>query len=249
MAKRYTNGVTDISGGNPMGNIAVMDPRKYSVYHEDFNHFSVGVGAGTSSGWAAGYSLSPSADATISIVTDAGATGPCLKQAIVNQATSYSRVQVGTGGIILASGKKAFMETKFELTAATLSSHFFAIGMCTEVVAGDATAINDKTNWLADDSWMWFKELANGDLYLRSGENDVNVDQSIRAVPVTATWYKLSCYFDGTVMYHYVDNVLVAVNTPATIPVTPCAPIMMVQTKKAEACVMLVDYLTIITEL
>lgn len=249
MPKRYTSGITDFAGTAAAGNLSLLDPNKYVVYHEDFSQMPMG---GTTSIEASSYfgmyGFSPAADATITIGTDAGAKGACLKLGITNQDTTYARVQLSQmpGGMILASGKKAFMETNLEVTAATIAGHFWAVGMCTGVAAGDATAINDKSNWVADDSWMFFKE-ATAEVKGRSGENDVNVDASILATQVTAVWYKLSCYYDGTDMYWYLDDNLVAVSTP-TIPVTPCAPIMMVQTGSAEACTMFVDYLTIAIE-
>lgn len=250
-AKRYTGGVTDIPGSDPMGNIAMLDPRKYSVYHQDFSHFPAILPTTNATGYnSAGYTISASADTVISLSTDADVTNVALTFTAGATDTQYARVQLINGGFVLESGKKAFLETRLELTAATLDTHFWAVGLLEPEAAGDTSKIADDTTFvlLADDSFAFYKDGNQSSIYGRCGENDVNTNTAMFTTQVTATWYRLSAYYDGSEIYWYVNNALVGVATPAAIPITPVAPTVIMITQKAEAVVLKVDYLTVVLE-
>lgn len=255
MAKRYTGGVTDMSYSDTLGraNLSLLDPRTYSVYHEDFSNFSLGalVTTNATAYYAGTVGISASAATVISLSSDADITGCALTFTAGATDTQYARIQVGTGGMVLESGKKAFMETKMEMTAATIATHFWAIGLLYPEAAGDTTNIADDTTFvlISDDTWAFFKDGNQSAVKGRSGENDVNTDATILATQVTATWYTWSCYYDGTDMYWFRDGVLIAKSTPSAVPVTPVAPTIVMITQKAEAVVLKVDYLTVICEM
>jgi hypothetical protein len=249
-ARRFLAGLTDIPGSDPMGNLGILDPRKYMIYHEDFSMFGTG-GAVADTTWYNGqYGFSASPATTITLAKDADVTTIALSISNTATDTSWGRVQGYPGNMILTAGKKAYMETSIEVTAATLNTHFWVVGLTTPEAVGDTSNITDDTVFtlIADDSWCFFKDGNQANVYGRSGENDVNTDTLLFTTQVTATWYKFACYFDGTDMYWYTNDVLVGISTPVAIPVTPVAPTFMHLSQKAETLVTLVDYLTVILE-
>jgi hypothetical protein len=253
MAKRYTSGVTDIGGGDPMGNISMLDPRKYSVYYEDFSQgLPLTEAAETNSNYVSSqYVIVASAATTISIGTDAGTNGVGLILTNGATDTSYGRVQVQHGGFKMTSGKKFYMEASLEVTAATIATHFWACGLLYPEAAGDTSNIVDDTTFvlIADDSFVFFKDANQSSVKFRCGENDVNSDVTLLTTQVTAIWYKFAAYYDGTDIYCYLNGDLVGVTTPTAIVATPVAPCFMHLSQKAEALVSIFDYLLVVSEM
>ena len=69
---RFFNGVSTVSSADPLGQLPIMDPTKYSLYFEDFTNPLLNVASiNNTTKTAGGLSAIASANGTISIATDA----------------------------------------------------------------------------------------------------------------------------------------------------------------------------------
>ena len=245
--KRYTNGITDMSASDPLGQLGMLDPTKYAVYMEDFLTLSAATVANGSLA-TRGVLITASANNTTSIVTDAGGRQGCLS-CVSTAADNESTMWQGLGGgFVMVSGKKFFMETSFEITAADAAQNELVIGLTSSHAVGANFFATDGTARTFDDGLAFVSIDAAVGIDLLIGEADVFDTLPCIATTVTATWYKLSVYFDGTKVHLYKDDVLISSTTPDQIPVSVIMPAIWYKTGEAAVQTLLVDYLFVAAE-
>ena len=248
--KRFFNGISTVSSGDPLGALEVLDPTKWSMYFEDFvgplfNTASIASTTVTENGLL----VTASTNATITTTTDAGGLDGCLSIVTTAADNESGLIQTSSPGWVLTSGKKFLMETKFELTttAGTIEQAELFIGLATNQTGADFFA-TDGTARTFDDGIGWYSPDADTDIDLICGEADVFDNVTVKATYVTATWYTMSMYYDGTDIYTWVNGVDSGCLTPSAIPVSVVGPTFYMKTGEAKANTLLVDYLMVAKE-
>jgi hypothetical protein len=196
-----------------------------------------------------GLSIIASANATISIATDATLESGCLKIVTTAADNESGLIQTLSPGFTMKSGKKFFMETYLEVThtAGNIDQNEIFVGLASYQTGANFFA-TDGTAMTADDMIGWGKADADTSLYLWCGENDVVDEESAIGTLATATWYRLSVYFDGTLLHYFLNDLLTGVVTPTAIPVSVVGPTFYLKTGEAKVHQLLVDYLFVARE-
>ena len=250
-AKRFLNGITDVSSADPLGVLPRLDPTKYVMYYEDFvgplfNSASFNTTTATENGLR----VTASANGTVNIVTDA-TDAPLGALKIVTTAADNESglIQTMSPGWAMKSGKKFWMESRFEIThtAGNIQQNELFIGLATSQTGADFFEA-DGTARTFDDGIGWYSPDADTDIDLIVGENDTFDNVTVKATYATATWYVMSVYFDGTDLYCYRDNSLVATLTPSVIPVSVVGPTFYFKSGEAKVHQLLVDYFLVAAE-
>lgn len=245
--KRFTNGITDTSASDPLAQLGMLDPTKYAVYMEDFLTMGQAtVANGTL--LTRGVKITSSTNNTTSIVTDAGGRQGCLScvsTAADNESTMWQGL---AGGFRMVSGKRFFMETSFELTAAAPAQGELVIGLTSSHAVGANFFATDGTARAFDDGIALVSVDAGAGIDLLVGEADVFDTLPCIALIVTATWYKVSIHYDGTKIHLYLDDALISSTTPDQIPVSVIMPAIWYKTGTGAVQTLLVDYLFVAAE-
>lgn len=250
--RRFTDGVTNVSSSDPLGQLPYLDPTKWVVYYEDFDcgPFAAavtGAGAGTSgTGTGGGLTALASTNAvTINQTMDTNLS--CLK--IVTTATdnAYGHVYCALPSLNLESGKKFIMEVSFEIThtAGNIDQNEWFLGLASAQTGTNFWKSSART---FDDGIGFYSYDGDADFDLIVGENDVFDNVTMKATYVTATWYRAAVYYDGTDCHCYLDDVSVASLTPSAIPVSAVGPTIFLQTGEAKVHQLLVDYIFVARE-
>jgi len=247
--KRFLNGIASVSSSDPLGQLPYLDPTKWVMYYEDFcgpMFNAASLTSGTTN--IGGLSFVVSTNTTVTLETDAtDAPNGCLKY-ITTAADNESCVMTTfSGGWAMTSGKKFLMESKFEITAATIASCELFIGLTEQEVTTAYFASNGSARTF-DDGIGWYSPDADTDIDVICGENDVFDNVTVKATYVTATWYTMSIYYDGTDIYTWVDGVDSGKLTPAQIPVSKVGPSIYFKSGAAAIQSLLVDYLFVAKE-
>lgn len=248
--RRFLNGVSDLSSGVPFGNIHMLDPRKYSVYFQDFTGpLLAAATANNATVVEAGISIVASANGTASVTTDAGALDGALKFVTTAADNEQCLLQTPSGGFTMTSGKKFFMEAKFEIThtAGNIDQNEIFIGLAS-FQATTNFYLADGTARTFDDGIGWDSPDGTADLNFIIGEADVFDTTAHVTTYATATWYTLSVYYDGTNCYLYTNGTLVKTLTPDQIPVSVVGPTIYMKTGEGKVHQLLVDYLLVVKE-
>lgn len=245
--RRFEAGITDILARDPLSQLGMLDPTKYAVYMEDFLHLGVANVANTTV-TTKGYKITSSANNTTSIVTDAGGRLGCLSCVSTTADNESTMFQALAGGFVMTSGKKFFMETSFETTAASIADTEIVVGLTSSHAVGANFFATNGTARTFDDGLAFVSVDGSATLNLLVGENDVFDSITAMTTMVTATWYKFSVYYDGTDIYLYRDDVLIATHTPNQIPVSVIMPVIWFKTGAAAVQTFLVDYLFVAAE-
>lgn len=252
MPKRYTGGVTDFGSTDPAAALGVLDPSKYDLYIQSWNRncpdvlTTLGNNTGYSGAW---FYSGTDTNWACSFEQDAGVNGANISMTAGANDNGGGLIQE-LAYMAMTSGKKFFLETRFEVTAATIADTEIFIGLST-LCAAEGFA-----NWVAadglsfthDDAVGFYTLDASADLVFTSREADAATTLTTKSTMVTATWYKASAYYDGTDWFVYLDDTLVGTVTPAQIPVTPVVPSFFYRAGKAEAQTLKIDYLHVISE-
>ena len=242
---RFFDGVASVSSADPLGALPYLDPTKWSVYYEDFTNGFLGANAITSTTVLQnGINAISSANGVISITTDADAPLGCLS--ITNGGANdndYGWLQTMSPGFAMTSGKKFMMETRFEITAATAAQNEVFVGLASYSASVTAAFATAGTSLDADDGIGWYSGDADANINFVVGENDVYDDQVLITTYVTATWYKVSVYYDGTDLYLWVNDVTSGKLTPDQIPVSVIGPMFFFKAGEAAEQTFLCDYL------
>jgi len=248
--RRFLNGVSDLSSSAPFGNIHMLDPRKYSVYFQDFTGpLLAAATAAAATVVEAGISIVASTNATASVTTDAGAIDGALKFTTTAADNEQCLLQTPSGGFTMTSGKKFFMEAKFEITHVTgdIAQNEIFIGLAT-FAATTSFYASDGTARTFDDGIGWDSPDATADLNFIVGVGDAYDTTAHVSTYATATWYTLGIYYDGTTITLYTNGVAVKTLTPDQIPTTIVGPTIYMKTGEAKVHTLLVDYLLVVKE-
>jgi len=247
---RFPGGITTNLPSDPLGDLGIPDPTKWSVYFEDFTGPLFNVASiNNTTVTHNGLSIIASANATASVITDAGGLDGCLK--IVTTAADNESVLIQTlsPGFVMTAGKKFFMEAKFEVThtAGTISENEIFIGLSSYQTGANWFATNGSARTF-DDGIGWYSPDAEASIELIVGENDVFDTVDAIATYATATWYTCTCYYDGTNIEYSVNGTAGGTFTPDQIPVSVVGPTIYLKTGEAKVHQLLVDYLMIAKE-
>jgi hypothetical protein len=248
--RRFMDGITNVSSADPMGALPYLDPTKWVMYYEDFCGGYLGANAVTSTtNVANGVQTIASANGVVSVVTDADAPLGCLS--ITNGGANdndYGWLQTMSPGFIMTSGKKFIMETRFEITAATVAQCEMFIGLASYSASVTAAFATAGTTLNADDGIGLYSGDADANINFVVGEADVYDSQVLITTYVTATWYQVSMYYDGANIYLWLNNARNDVLTPDQIPVSVIGPMFFFKAGEAAEQTMLVDYLFVAAE-
>jgi hypothetical protein len=245
---RFLNGIAGVSSSDPLGQLPIWDPRKVSVWFEDF----VGPVLATNTvnntaNTSKGIICTADANTTISVVTDTDAPMGALK--IVSGAADNAEGSLRTAspGWILTSGKKFWMEARWEITASSIAEKEVFIGLASYQVTTNffATAGTSRT---FDDGIGWIAFDGTDDIVFTVGEADVFDSHIVIATPVTATWYTTSMYYDGTDIRLWVNGVSAGTLTPDQIPISVVGPTIYFKTGTGAVQSLLVDYMLVAQE-
>jgi hypothetical protein len=245
--RRFTDGVTNVSSSNPLGNLPYLDPTKWIVYHEDFCAGFLGANSvNNTTKTAFGVSCIASANGTVSVATDAtDAPLGCLKIVTTAADNEYGWLQSLSPGFAMKSGKKAIFETRFEIThtAGNIEQNELFIGLASYSASVTAAFATNGTAMAADDAIGFYSPDADTNINFVIRENDVADSQIIKSTYATATWYIMTAYYDGTNAYLYVDNVEAGILNPDQIPVSVIGPSVFFKSGEAKVHQLLVDYI------
>ena len=247
---RFPGGITTNLPSDPMGALGIPDPTKWSVYFEDFTGplFNANSIANTTVTHN-GLSVIASANATINVVTDAGALDGALKIVTTAADNESGLIQTLSPGFVMTSGKKFFMETKFEIThtAGTISENELFIGLASYQTGANFFATNGTARTF-DDGIGWYSPDADTDIDMIVGENDVYDNTTVISTYATATWYTCTLYYDGTDIKTWVNGVATGTITPDQIPISVVGPTIYFKSGEAKVHQLLVDYLMVAKE-
>jgi len=248
--KRFLHGISTLSSADPLGAFELPDPTKWLMYMEDFvgplfNTASIGNTTVTENG----LTVTASTNGTASIITDSDSPNGCLKIITTAADNESVIVQTTSPGWVLTSGKKFLMETRFEIThtAGNVEQNEFFIGLATSQ-AGANWFATDGTARTFDDGIGWYSPDADTDIDVICGEDDVFDNVTVKATYVTATWYIMTIYYDGTDIYTYVNGAASGALTPSAIPVSVIGPCFYLKSGEAKIHQLLVDYLFVAKE-
>ena len=248
--KRFFNGISNVTSSDPMGALEVLDPTKWILYHEDFCGPLFNTAAPTSTAVTeGGYTVTVSANATISTATDAGGLNGCVKINTTAADNESVLIQTASPGWVMTAGKKFLMETSFEIThtAGTIDNNEFFIGMSTNQTGAGWWATDGSARTF-DDGIGWYSPADDTDIDLICGEADVFDNVTVQATFVTATWYRMTMYYDGTDIYTWVNDTSSGTLTPNQIPVSVVGPSIYLKSGEAKDHQLMVDYITVAKE-
>lgn len=244
---RFLNGVTNVSSTDPLGQLPYPDPTKWVIYHEDFCSGFLGANTlGSTTKTAHGMSGIASANMDISIATDAtdAPLGCLLFDNAGNNDNDYGWIQTLSPGFAMKSGKKMILETRFEATTAgNVDENEIFVGLASYSASVTAAFATDGSARAFDDGIGWCSMDGDTNINFIVGENDVFDTQIQKTTYVTATWYTLSCYYDGTDIHLYTDGVGAGKLTPDQIPVSVIGPMFFFKAGEAARHYFRVDYL------
>lgn len=247
--RRFFNGVSSVLSSDPLGALPYLDPTKWVTYFEDFcgplfNSASIKNTTKNENG----LDIVSSTNGTCTITTDTDAPNGCLS--IVTTAANNESVKITTTipGWAMKIGKEFLMEARFEITAATIASNELFIGLATNQTT-TGYFLDNGTARTFDDGIGWYSPDADTDIDLICGEADAFDNITVKATYVTATWYTMSMYYDGTDIYTWVDGLSTGIIAPPDqIPVSKVGPSIYFKTGVAEVHTLLVDYLFVASE-
>jgi len=246
--RRFTSGITDLSSADPMGQMNVLDPTKRVLYHEDFvGPFLEDASITNETATAGGISIVASASMTVTNEVDADSPNGNLVATTGAADNENMHFYTVSPCWRLESGKKFFFEARFEVTATNVDENEIFIGLATNQTTTNFFAA-DGTARTFDDGIGFYSTDGDTDIDVIVGEADVFDNVTIKTAYVTATWYTMSIYYDGTGITCYVDGTAVAKLTPSAIPVSAIGPAMWFKSGEAAAHILKVDYITAIKE-
>ena len=215
---RFTNGLTTAKSTDPMGEFILPDVTKAHVYFNDFDTYLAADWVVTEVGVAT--QALTNADGGVLLVTNAAA----------DNNSSFSQ-KVGES-FLMATGKKAWFEARFQVSDATQSD--FIVGM----------QITDTTPLAVTDGIFFRKDDGDTDIDIVVTKDSV-ITTAVAATIVAATNIRLSFYYNGSdEIVYFVDGAykgkLATTNLPDDEELTISFGI---QNGEAVAKTMSVDYI------
>jgi len=203
MPTHFTNGVSNVSPGNPLYEFGMLDPTKYHVIFDDFDKLPIGANytlTAISGGTGTSAITSPDVDGGVARVTTAaddldGIAAEWLAESF-----------------LMESGKKAFIKTRLSVGDATQSA--WIVGLhSTDTTPRDATM-----------RFLFESVDASAVVYFNSDNNTTDSDSGTVATLSDDTYITLAAYYDGkTTIKLYADDVLTQEMTGITVPAAEMA--------------------------
>jgi hypothetical protein len=243
---RFLDGLSNVAAADPLGSMPYLDPTKWIIYHEDFcSGFLGGNTVANGNATANGIYCVASANATVNIVTDAGGILGCLKIVTTAADNEYGWLQTLSPGFTMTAGKKFIMETSFEVThtAGNIDENEIFIGLASYSASLTAAFAAGGTTLDADDGIGLYSGDNDTNINFVVGEDDTYDTKVVITTYLTATWYRVSIYYDGTNIYLWVNDTTVGHMTPDQIPVSVIGPMFFLRSGEAKVHQLLVDYL------
>lgn len=220
--QRFSNGVTNVGSESTMGQFLSPDPTKVHLFFDDFDTYTAGQWTVTET----------QAGATEALTDGDGGLLLITNTATENDAVSMQKVGES---FLMATGKKAWFKTRFQVSAATQSDLLMGL------------VITDTTPLACTDG-VFFRK-ADGALTVNFVVVKDSVESELSGVGTMAdaTNIILGWYYDGlTTFYIYVNDVLVATHsyTATSFPSDEALTVTMHhETGAAGAQTMTVDYI------
>lgn len=250
---RFLDGVSNRQSDHPMGAFPYLDPTKWAVFMEDFTgagwkDASISVTARDAT-LVPGYQILVTGSANITLATDATNELGCLKLNTVSDDNSTMEITSTAPGWTMQVGKKFIMQTYLERTVTTIAQNEMFVGLASSQTATTFMATNGLSRTF-DDGIGWISyDTTGASIHGICGENDVFSTTVVKTTAVTATWYKLSVYYDGAALHWYVDDQKVKTNTPTAVPISVVGPTFYFKAGADElAQTLLIDYLFVARE-
>lgn len=222
--RRFTAGVTNVSGGTNTGMLGMPDPSLYHTFFDDFDTYTAGQWTVTETNAAATEAL-----------TDANG-GRLL---ITNTAADDDLVALNKVGesFVATSGKKMWFKSLFRVSDATQSD----LVMGLQITDTTPLAVSDGIYFQKDDG------DTNIDFYV-TGSSSSSSLAGIGTL-ANATDITLGFYYDGvSKVYAYVNDIEVGSVGITNLPSTELTISFAIQNGEAVAKTMTVDYILAVRE-
>jgi hypothetical protein len=233
---RFYNGVASVSAANPLGALPYLDPTTWAVWMDDFVLIPE----------VSTYWTNTNTNGTLGVAS----TGGCgvATQTMGGADNDLSQLYHKTATFALTSGKKAIFEVKAKVdkgAGGTIGQQELFFGL-TSVQTGTNFFAADGLSMTADNCLGFSSYDGSTNLNAIARVSDVESVQTGAAVYADATWMVLSFYFDGTSVYFYKDDVLVA--TLTTYPTAALAVCLYLKAGEGAASVLTTDYVLVAVE-
>jgi hypothetical protein len=235
--KRFLNGISDISIGNPLGQLPYLDPTKWAVWFEDFLHYDVAQG---DAAWILDV-VNAGADAVV------GPTG--VLTLTLTGASDSVGLQQSNGAWQLTAAKKAIFETRMKIVkgGGTIGQEGFVIGCTSVQTTTNFMDAPPPTAKAFDDGWGFLSYDASTGITCFQGEADVYSDESSVTTYADDTWMVLSMYWDGTKTTFYKDDTKLCEIT-TNPPTSVISPVAFISAGEAQTDAIHVDYMLMAVE-
>jgi hypothetical protein len=198
MPTHFTNGVSNVGIGNPLYEFGMMDPTKWHVFFDDFNHEPL------STEWTITATSGGIGTSAISTPDVAGGQARITTAADENDGLFAQTI----GEVfLLADGKKAFVKTRISVGDAIQSD--WIVGLhSTDTTPLDATM-----------RFAFISEDGAATVLFNSDDNTTDDDSSTIATLSDDTFITLAAYWDGVdKIACYANDVLINTMTSANVP-------------------------------
>jgi hypothetical protein len=228
MPTHFTNGVSNVTSGNPLYEFGMLDPTKYHVFFDDFDTTPIAaqwtltatsVGAGTSA------ITVPDADGGLARITTAANEDDGIFAEWISET------------FLLEAGKKTFLKTRVSIGNAIESD--WIVGLhSTDTTPQDATM-----------RFLFESVDGSAAVYFNNDDNTTDTDSATIATVADDTFITLAAYYDGVSSIKvYANDVLVDTMTSITIPAAEMAVGFGLLNGSAAADTSDVDYIFIAKE-
>jgi len=236
-AKRFLNGVTDISAANPLHGFGGLDPTKWCVWMEDFIHYDVAQG---DAAWILDV-VNAGADAVV------GPTG--VLTLTLTGASDSLGLQLANGPFQLTSSKKAIIEVKAKIVkgGGTIGQEGFVLGLTSVQTTTNFMDAPPPTARAFDDGIGFMSYDATTDVIAFQGEDDTFSTEVGCTTYADDTWMVLSIYWDGSTSTFYKDDVKLCEIT-TNPPTSVVSPVFFVSAGEAQTDALHVDYMLVALE-
>jgi hypothetical protein len=179
MPTHFLGGVSNVGPTNPLFEFGMLDPTKWHVFWDDFNHEPWGASPAE---WV--ITATSVGTGTSAITTPDTSGGMALITTAQNENDGLYAQTVGEI-FLLASGKKAFLKSRFKVSDATQSD--FIVGLhSTDTTPQDATM-------------RFFFESVDGSaaMYFNNDNNTTDSDSGTVTTLANDTFVSVAAYWDG----------------------------------------------------
>ncbi len=193
--RRFTNGISDVSSSDPLGQFPFLDPTKWRIWQSDWMNYDVAQTA--TPDWA--FAQTGTAD---DVVT------PGKLILTLTNASSEGQVQNDHAHFFMVANKKAIFEAKINITkaAGTIGQEGFVVGLTSAQTSSSFMDAPPPTARAFDDGWGFLSYDNTTDIVAFQGENNTYSTEVGVTTYADDTDMILSIYWDGTKSTFYKDG-------------------------------------------